>query len=108
MKKKIQSLINNVILKIMSTSKLKIYLHLQVIEDIRLVFDNCWLYNRTDAEEYQCGLRLEKYFLKEGKKLGLLGGHEKSNAPPLHGKSHDTDDDEEVSEPPPKRGRRTY
>ena len=34
--KKIQSLINNVISKIMSTSKLKINLHLQVIQQLRI------------------------------------------------------------------------
>ena len=41
-----------------------------------MVFDNCMV-DHTDAEEYQCGLLLEKYFLKHGKKQGLLSGHEK-------------------------------
>ena len=41
-----------------------------------MVFDNCMV-DLTDAEEYQCGLLLEKYFLKHGKKQGLLSGHEK-------------------------------
>ena len=88
----------------------------QVIEDIRLVFANCWLYNRAEAEEYQCGLRLEKYFLKEGKKQGLLSQDEKSNAPPPAGASGNhkhTDEEEEeeeeaVRQPPAKRGRRTF
>ncbi len=44
----------------------------EVVEDISLVFQNCRTYNRDDAEEYQCGLRLEKYFRKEARKLGLL------------------------------------
>ena len=87
----------------------------QVIEDIRLVFDNCWLYNPLEAEEYQCGLRLEKFFLKEGKKLHILSSDEKSNAPqPVtnqnnHRSNQDDDSEgEEPKEPPPKRGRRTF
>ena len=80
----------------------------QVIEDIRLVFDNCWLYNRAEAEEYQCGLRLEKYFLKEGKKLGLLSTDEASNAPAAVAARNTEDDEPEVRQPPAKKGRRTF
>ena len=81
----------------------------QVIEEIRLVFANCWLYNRAEAEEYQCGLRLEKYFLKEGKKQGLLSSDEKSEAPAAAANHKHTDDDgEAVRQPPAKRGRRTF
>merc|ERR1712029_31995 len=43
----------------------------EVLADIRLVFQNCFTYNRDDAEEFQCAVRLEKYFTKEAKKLGL-------------------------------------
>ena len=44
----------------------------EVLQDVRQVFANCYTYNRDDAEEYQCAIRLEKYFEKEAKKLGLL------------------------------------
>ena len=53
----------------------------EVLEDIRQVFANCWAYNRSDAEEYSCGVRLEKYFLKEGKKIGLIDVDEMPSAP---------------------------
>jgi len=43
----------------------------QVLEDIQLVFDNCRLYNESDAEEYECAERLEKYFGKMKEELGL-------------------------------------
>merc|ERR1719187_2629 len=43
----------------------------EVLEDIRLVFLNCYSYNQEDTEEYQCAIRLEKLFEKEVKKLGL-------------------------------------
>ncbi len=55
----------------------------EVIDDIRLVFKNCWRYNKSDAEEYQCGVRLEKYFLKEAKKNGLIEPDEEPSAPEL-------------------------
>jgi len=34
----------------------------EVINDIRLMFSNCYSYNMEDAEEYGCGERLEKFF----------------------------------------------
>jgi len=43
----------------------------EVLDDIRLVFLNCYSYNQDDAEEFQCAIRLEKLFEKEVKKLGL-------------------------------------
>lgn len=43
----------------------------QVIEDIRLVFNNCYSYNMEDAEEYGCAERLERYFDKQLKSHGL-------------------------------------
>ena len=71
----------------------------EVLEDVRLVFNNCWAYNRADAEEYTCGVRLEKYFLKEGKKLGLIDIDEGSTAP--------TEQQLNSGRPPLKKSRRT-
>lgn len=69
----------------------------EVLDDIRQVFVNCFTYNRPEAEEFQCGVRLEKYFLKEMKKFGFV------------------DDDEEPQSgnfqnnpPPSKKSRRTF
>merc|ERR1719438_313840 len=44
----------------------------QVIDDIRLVFNNCYSYNMEDAEEYECAERLEKYFDNQLKSHGLI------------------------------------
>ena len=68
---------------------------------VRLVFNNCWAYNRADAEEYSCGVRLEKYFLKEGKKLGLVDLDEGSTAPT------ELNSVNIGSKPPLKKSRRT-
>ncbi len=65
----------------------------EVIEDIEQVFANCRAYNRDDAEEYQCGMRLERYFTKEARKLGLLEQDEENSAP---------------AAPKAKEARRTY
>merc|ERR1711868_342481 len=46
----------------------------EVIDDIRLVFSNCYSYNMEDAEEYGCAERLEKYFDNQLKIRGLAGG----------------------------------
>lgn len=43
-----------------------------VIDDIKLVFSNCYQYNREEAEEYECALTLEKFFQKELKKAGIV------------------------------------
>ena len=43
-----------------------------VINDIRLVFSNCYSYNMEDAEEYGCAERLEKYFDSQLKAQGLI------------------------------------
>ena len=82
-------------------NRMKYTCNQEVLEDIRLVFDNCWMYNRSDAEEYQCGVRLERYFLKEAKKLNLIGQDEVSSAP-----NEDITNDED-DEPLAKRARRT-
>jgi len=46
----------------------------EVIDDVRLVFSNCYSYNMEDAEEFGCAERLEKYFNNQLKKSGLAGG----------------------------------
>ncbi|XP_059088369.1 bromodomain adjacent to zinc finger domain protein 1A-like [Tigriopus californicus] len=78
-----------------SINRMKYTCNQEVVEDIRQVFENCWTYNRDDAEEYQCGVRLEKFFNKEAKKLGLLY------------ESEDNDDDVPLK-PAKKKSRRTY
>lgn len=52
-----------------------------MIEDIELVFQNCRTYNAESAEEYMCGNRLEKYFKKEARRLGLLEDAEEDTRP---------------------------
>jgi len=44
----------------------------QVIDDIRLVFNNCYSYNMEDTEEYSCAGRLEKYFETQLKSQGIV------------------------------------
>lgn len=44
----------------------------EILDDIRLVFSNCFQYNQEDADEYKCALRLEKYFDKELSRVGLV------------------------------------
>jgi len=44
----------------------------QVIDDIRLVFNNCYSYNMEDTEEYSCAQRLEKYFETQLKSQGIV------------------------------------
>jgi len=43
----------------------------EVLDDIKLCFKNCFSYNEDDTDEYKCGVRLEKYFDKEVRKMGL-------------------------------------
>ena len=43
-----------------SINRMKYSCNNEVLEDIRLVFENCRLYNKEEAEEYQCGERLER------------------------------------------------
>ena len=71
----------------------------EVLADIRLVFQNCFTYNRDDAEEFQCAVRLEKYFTKEAKKLGLA---DEDQQPP-RSPSEDSNENQPLS----KRARRT-
>merc|ERR1711997_183596 len=44
----------------------------QVIDDIRLVFNNCYSYNMEDTEEYGCAERLEKYFETQLRSQGIV------------------------------------
>merc|ERR1719330_239667 len=44
----------------------------QVIDDIRMVFSNCYSYNMDDTEEYGCAERLEKYFETQLKSQGIV------------------------------------
>jgi N-acetylglutamate synthase-like GNAT family acetyltransferase len=39
------------------------------VVDMRLIFDNCRLYNREDTEYYACANRLEEYFKQQMRKL---------------------------------------
>ena len=43
-----------------------------IIEDIRLVFQNCRDYNEPGSEIYGLNERIAAYFEKEAKKAGLL------------------------------------
>lgn len=54
----------------------------EVLDDIRLMFNNCYQYNLKTAEEYGCGERLQKYFNKEVSKMGLSEVTETETAPP--------------------------
>ena len=60
------------------------------LQDIKQVFANCYLYNREDTEEYQCAMRLEKYFDKEGRKLGLVEEDFEDENQPLSKKARRT------------------
>jgi len=51
----------------------------QVIDDIRLVFSNCYSYNMDDTEEYGCAERLEKYFETQLKSQGIVEDEEVAN-----------------------------
>merc|ERR1711988_1491702 len=51
----------------------------QVIDDIRLVFSNCYSYNMEDTEEYGCAVRLEKYFETQLKSQGIVEEEDVAN-----------------------------
>jgi len=44
----------------------------QIIEDTRLVFNNCFEYNEPGSEIYKTGKQLSKYFESHAKQAGLL------------------------------------
>jgi protein polybromo-1 len=44
----------------------------KIIEDIRLVFENCRTYNEPGSDIYRTGDRLSNYFEKHAKQVGLL------------------------------------
>jgi hypothetical protein len=63
------------------------------LDDIRQVFVNCFTYNKPEAEEFRCGVTLEKFFLKETKKYGFVDENQEpqstsfENNPPASKKS---------------------
>ena len=81
-----------------SINRMKYSCNQEVLDDMRQVFVNCFTYNKPEAEEFQCGVRLEKFFLKETKKLGLVDEDEE----PQSGNFMSGD-----NPPPAKRSRRT-
>lgn len=105
-------------------NRMKYRCNQEVLEDIRLVFSNCWAYNRTDAEEYQCGVRLEAFFLKQANRLGLgpidqsrpagegkqssLGSRRRDSEDDDDDDSSSSDEDEEDRPVLTKRSRRTF
>ena len=48
----------------------------EVLQDIKQVFENCFTYYKEDTEEFQCAIRLHKYFKQEAKNLGLVDKEE--------------------------------
>ena len=70
----------------------------EVLDDIRQTFVNCFTYNKPEAEEFQCGVRLEKFFLKETKKLGFVDENEEPQSASF----------ENNAQPPAKKSRRTF
>ncbi|CAI9612240.1 unnamed protein product, partial [Staurois parvus] len=43
----------------------------EFIEDVQLMFRNCFEYNQLDSNEAKAGLRLQSFFVNEAQKLGL-------------------------------------
>ncbi|XP_073465240.1 bromodomain adjacent to zinc finger domain protein 1A [Aquarana catesbeiana] len=43
----------------------------EFIEDVQLMFSNCFEYNQPDSNEANAGLRLQSFFVNEAQKLGL-------------------------------------
>jgi hypothetical protein len=43
-----------------------------IIDDIRLTFENCWKYNEPGSDIYKTGKRLSTYFENHAKQAGLL------------------------------------
>ncbi|KAM5129614.1 bromodomain adjacent to zinc finger domain protein 1A [Mantella aurantiaca] len=43
----------------------------EFIEDVKLMFSNCFEYNQPDSNEANAGLRLQSFFASEAQKLGL-------------------------------------
>jgi len=75
-------------------NSLKYTCNQEVLDDIRLMFQNCYSYNKEDADEYKCGTRLQKYFNKEVAKMGLAEASEPEQPP--------------VKKPASKKSRRTF
>ena len=80
-----------------------------------IIFLYSFNYNRDDAEEFQAAMRLEKYFSKEAKKLGLntleSDSHEKTTSTKKSRRARSPDseaDSGEENKPLAKRSRRTF
>lgn len=43
-----------------------------IVDDIRLVFENCWKYNEPGSDIYKTGQRMSNYFESHAKQAGLL------------------------------------
>jgi hypothetical protein len=82
-------------------NRMKYSCNQEVLDDIRQVFVNCFTYNKPEAEEFQCAVRLEKFFLKETKKMGLVDEEEEPQAGNFQ-------NDTRNHQPPSKKSRRTY
>nr|CAD7204843.1 unnamed protein product [Timema douglasi]CAD7418680.1 unnamed protein product [Timema poppensis] len=49
-----------------------VYVHnSEFIADTLLVFENCQMYNQSEAEEYKAGTRMSRFFRKRCRQLGL-------------------------------------
>lgn len=84
-----------------SINRMKYSCNQEVLEDIETVFKNCWTYNRDDAEEYMCGVRLEKFFKKEARKMGI-------ELPEDGGDEEESSSSSSRRPPPAKKARRTF
>nr|CAD7457702.1 unnamed protein product [Timema tahoe] len=59
-----------------------VYVHnSEFIADTLLVFENCQMYNQSEAEEYKAGARMSRFFRKRCRQLGLQIPDE-ANPPP--------------------------
>ncbi|XP_018422559.1 PREDICTED: bromodomain adjacent to zinc finger domain protein 1A [Nanorana parkeri] len=54
----------------------------EFIEDVQLMFSNCFEYNQFNSNEAKAGLRLQSFFVNEAQKLGLEVSCSKPIIPP--------------------------
>lgn len=59
----------------------------EFIEDVQLMFSNCFEYNQLASNEAKAGLRLQTYFVNEAQKLGLEVTFVQPNFPPASAKN---------------------
>lgn len=55
----------------------------EFIEDVQLMFSNCFEYNKVDSNEAKAGHRLQSFFVNEAEKLGLEVSCSKPIIPPV-------------------------